>query len=959
MNGLRASWAALSVLVLCAAACSTKPPPTAAFVFVRPEHVEFVCLDPEGSSSSATRPLVLPLDCCAGPTPLNPTEFFEPGARDKVCGEKASPSLHALVTQSTRGEVAAVDQTKRQIRDSDPRIPGYTFVDVGGLPRAIVTPPHKPGTKPGEPAIGPPWTYVASAEGQSLRAVATCRFREGAECGPEAGMAVDDLKIALPAQPQDMVLGPDDALWITLPSISLIARVPLPTDGRAFFERAKDAGAAGDSKDAGDAKDAGDPKDLQDQITFFPVPVVGEAKPLDPVREETEYVSACGLGYSLDLKATGLDLPAAPVAAGTGVASPTRLRFDVKTGRLFVADASQPVIHVVSIESQQVVGAIATGAPIRDFALTEAVPKLAPVDIVKPKGTPKFNADEQRYLYAIDDRDGSVMVQTFAYEAGKITAQPLWLPATRTYKDRLELSSPALAIDIADNRLLSNTFVCDWGRDAVLKESEGKASLITLARTALGSAEDVLKQKTDALAKATKASAKAAEDAKVKAQEALDKAQAKYAKLVAERSILDNAGPAALRGVFALITTLDGYVGVVDVHDLDVFCRGERWCKNNKDLLTVESAVPVAVRRHTLRLFSTADEEFTVSNPASFDDVSCQPGEYEAATRGAVVVTAEQPEQAVDAGSVDASISEAGVSDASIGDASVADAGTPASGMSENEGLVCSVSDPWLNSYAPGWTAQWEGTVYRDFSGRIEIPDTGTAKNQTVLMAASGVDLCARGVVDSNFESSYKGDWLVLVGKPPSYAPSSCKAPEPGNEPHFRIRDASQGRLVLDPKPARGASNFDLKCYPDFTAYEIRAGERFFVFPRTRQSFHSVTAGADGEPEIGGPCVADPTKDAKLVARAKPGQRFRNAFASFTISASAPRDREVLITADPVGSNAPFLSPVFGGTPGQTDSLPVTIRYLDLTGDAYVVDVAQGLRRFPLAPFAADFTPYR
>jgi len=953
VKGLRVSWTALSALALGAAACSNKPPPTPAFVFVRPEKVEFVCINPEGTSSEAAeggvvQPLVLPLRCCAPATPLNSEAFFKEGERSDVCGD-ASPSLHALVTQSTRGEVAAVDLYNREVLDSDPRIPGYTFVDVGGLPRAIVAPPHKPG----EPDVGPPWTYVASAEEQSLRAVATCHFREGASCGPEAGFDLAELKIALPAQPKDMLfVGPDkehperaNALWITLPDLSAIARVSLATDGDAPF------GA--------------------DKIAFFQVPVV-DAMPLAPIREVEQYQSACGLGYALDLDAAALELPVTPPVSGASVAAPTRLRFDAESGLLFVADASQPVIHAFSVEPKGLGmrGAVATGAPIRDFALTGAVPKLAPSPraFVRPeraKGAkkdppdprPEFGADEQRYLYAIDDRDGSVMVQTFAYDAGKITAQPLLLPATRKRADRLELTSPALAIDIADNRPLSNSKVCDWARDAALDTDEDK-SAISKARAALEKAEEALNEAKDAVANAEPRSADLAakEKASDKAQANYDKKLDEYNALAEERAILDEAGRLALRGVFALITTVDGHLGVVDVHDLDVFCRGERWCESSTKLVEDDdAALPVAVRRHALRLYSAAESEFTVSDPAAFDAVDrCEEGKYAAAKRGAPIVTGGEPGGAMDAGATEAGVSEGpegGTGDASVGDASVADAGASApDGDTTTEGdvLVCSTTDPWLNTYAPGWVAKWEGAVFSDFAGQLEV------KGESItLKPAQGVDLCERGVIgaEPEVEKDYQGDWVVLVGAPPSYAPETCEEPEPGSEPHFRILRASKSELVLERTPSRG--KFNPKCYPDVTAYEIRARERFFVYPRTAQYFHRVTANADGL------CIADPTKDERLVARAKPGQPFNNAFANFKISKNAPRDSEILIGAEPTGTNAPLLPPVFDGPESQTDSLPVTIRYLGLTGEAYVVDVAQGLRRFPLRQFVVDTTPYR
>ena len=143
-----------ALVLLCA--CSNQKTPAAPYAFSRPEHLGFVCLDPLGTAEQdpaafengpvsgdiGIRPLVLPLACCA----LSPTlSSSNPALTYSACPkelkkEGVTATLHALVTQSTRGEIAAVDLVANRVIDNDILVPGFTFVDVGGLPTAVVVP---------------------------------------------------------------------------------------------------------------------------------------------------------------------------------------------------------------------------------------------------------------------------------------------------------------------------------------------------------------------------------------------------------------------------------------------------------------------------------------------------------------------------------------------------------------------------------------------------------------------------------------------------------------------------------------------------------------------------------------------------------------------------------------------------------------------------------------------------
>jgi hypothetical protein len=323
------------------AACGDTPTRATPFPFSRPQLVELACIDPDGDPNALPgqggRPFVLPTRCCstvAAGSPYAPAEDCPAGA-----------IMHALVTQSVRGEVAAVDLSRNVVVDSNPRIPGYTFIDVGGLPSALVVPPTRPRPSAAsaaddadeEPFVeqGPPWTYVASAEDQRIRAVATCRFRANTFCGPENALleltdgqdaTFSDLtSVPLPAEPADMVFGLDQALWVSLPALGALARVELSPDYTRPFAAAQadvDAGVGDGGVDAGVADagvaDAGANASLALPAVsgFFRVPEPIASELPEPHFDDPAYVAVCGVSYTY--APSVVKLPLAPLAPFDG-----------------------------------------------------------------------------------------------------------------------------------------------------------------------------------------------------------------------------------------------------------------------------------------------------------------------------------------------------------------------------------------------------------------------------------------------------------------------------------------------------------------------------------------------------------------------------------------------------------------------------------------------------------------
>lgn len=581
-----------SALALLAAACDNTTSLGPLVPFSRPEHIAFACfaprLGPDNTVDDDTEWDVLPQACCAERYDVELCDVrTTAGGMIVNEGVHGAPRLHALVTQSTRGEVAAVDMTRSQderVLDSDSLIPGYTFLDSGGLPSAVVMPPKQP--RAGDPAAGAKYTFVASAEEYQLRAIPACRFRSGRACGPELEVAEDDrlsdrLILPLPSAPGDMILGPDEALWVSLPELALLARVELA--------QPEEPGKSTPEAFAIDPA-TGRPKVPQ----FFRVPDAPVGEPPEPVPEAAVYAEVCGLGAPYQPREVSLPrAPRAPTAPMPPL-RPKLLRHDLASGLLLVADAAAPVIHAFSLDESGTLvprGALPTGAPIRDFALTGPVPVQVPR---RPSGAPDALGaaavealESVRYLYAIDDRDGSVMVFAFAAEGGAAQLTPLLAPVPNArFADRLDLGEPVAALDVIDTR----------GHSAL---SCGEP--FDPARVAPGSDPALALADFDTL----------------------------------QAGLRSSTGPSSLRGVFLAVASQSGVIALVDVYDMDLACRAEQDCNYaTPPAGTAPGVAPlrpdlraaVAVRRHTARRSAAGRLTANVSNDGLFASVgTCDP----------------------------------------------------------------------------------------------------------------------------------------------------------------------------------------------------------------------------------------------------------------------------------------------------------------------------------------------
>ncbi|UJR80790.1 hypothetical protein [Sandaracinus amylolyticus] len=373
------------------------------------------------------RPARMELVCFSGDRPVAQSEC--------ATGSDASDrTLLALVTQQTRGEVAAVDLSADPpvVIDSDRRVPGFTFVEVGEVPVGLAV-SHR----------NPLCTWVANRGSSSLSAVETARFREESL---GTGMDTEELSLAgegRTGRPNALVIHDDGAtseLYVTLPDDGVIGRVPVMSD-----ETGCRFGA----------------------LEVIPLPDALPVEPTEPSPDPTLVVPTTDQDPATIAlcAATGLTLPelATPPPTVTLEAPPDPLPapqpLEIEVARddegnavaLLIGDAARPVIYRYDLATRAFVDGIRTDGPILDLTLTPAVPDRLD------------EATTRRYIYAIDARDGSVMV--IDESVGQLV--PVAAESTGRVL-RVPFGAPARAIAAIDRR--GDAGMCDY-EDATIDPS--------------------------------------------------------------------------------------------------------------------------------------------------------------------------------------------------------------------------------------------------------------------------------------------------------------------------------------------------------------------------------------------------------------------------------------------------------------------------------------------------------
>lgn len=582
---------ALPLLVAIAAgilfACSQTPTSVPVRTFERAQRMDVVCLRLFGNDGNPILPEGIEQENCS-PVPSD------------VNGGGLQNQLFALVTQTTRGEVAVVDLSAGFIVDQNRGVPGINFLPVGAIPTDIVAAPD------GKMA------FVASAEPNkaAIYGISTQRILgdiAGRPKHPDGVVTLSSWPVcALPQNPGALAIVPrrpsaaaTDAgageagsdggadagpTTDTGPSYEIVAVLPgerrasakvITIDPRPFLRGAKILTDEGPTLPGGSLEPC-------DKFITSAVELSGEdilpasfkkgPKWDDGVKwvdggvdldcKGPQPATACGVACKCIASDAGVAQPAdagntdggdagpapTPVDAGAcndttdagdlplelGPVDPPRLVAVARDDQtLFIADEGVPLIHVVDLS---------TPGDVRELPPFLATSLVDPSRVVSVRSlaiSPPTR-DFKRFLYAVDRKEGSLMV----FEITDIANTPR-SPMVRPHPelnpfqppDRLAFNAPAVAVTFARHDF-------PLARIGQVREVNAKSGVLCNPNP------------------------------NVKTQGEGQRANDFGFYYRADKGEPDVAlGPSRLRGIFAMVTLSDGQIVAIDVDDWDSPCR--------------------------------------------------------------------------------------------------------------------------------------------------------------------------------------------------------------------------------------------------------------------------------------------------------------------------------------------------------------------------------------------------
>jgi hypothetical protein len=555
------------------ASCAATPVSVPIQSFQRPQSVDVVCLHVLDENGHSIVPAIpVPQAACA---PV-------PNGDDGLLFQY---QLYAMVTQTTTGEVALVDLSGGYVVDEDPGTPGTNFLPVGTLPSDIAVTPDGimsfvGSATPNAPAIyGLPSSIIL---GNSQAAP------------PDGGpLGILPTLTTWPACSLEQAPG----ALVVVPTVApTVAAAPSVSDAGEDAE--SDAGAAAPSV-AGlgyvlVAVLPGDTAHSAKIVTIDPAPMMrGAGKyvtlpSLDPNGPAIApgSLERCPVLQTIELAAPALstqwtsgpawddgvkyvdggvdgDVPLSGVACVASDAGPAPLfpgpigsprggsaAIDTASSHpiLYVADTQLPVIHVIDVSNPS---APVELAPLLATSLASPGRAITVGKIAVSPPTREF----KRFLYAIDQKEGDVMV----YDVTDPATSP-HVPLTRPHPeidpfqppDRVLFESPVAALSFV---------VHDWPLTEKIT-SGGETQLFTAETGLLCNPNPAVDPS---------AAQRANNHGYTADQGPFSDDGAYYRNNAGDQPLV--LGPQRLRGVFAFVTLSNGNVVTLDVDDWDAPCR--------------------------------------------------------------------------------------------------------------------------------------------------------------------------------------------------------------------------------------------------------------------------------------------------------------------------------------------------------------------------------------------------
>lgn len=444
----------------------------------------------------------------------DPDPCFE-GTDTTPEGQVTDCELHAVLTELFAGTVGSINVTQLadQSGDLSIQVPALTFLSVGERPSGLAVWDKDSS-----------YTWVSNFGTRDVQVVSTKTILNLEDAPPIDPFPPAETILPVSQGPTDLVISPTGHfLYVALEEAGTVLEVAIDPATGEFV-------------------DTGTVLTLDGVAAQVPAPPIGQT-------EDNDYFRYCPPERSPLTLAVA---PRTPIGESADP-RPVELTIDPVDNVLLVSDRAKPLIHRFQLGTDDDTPTPATpldpihvAVPTLDIAVTPAVPKT----FLTPSGSANASATE-RYLYAVDATDGSVLVADYT-EGSPTFGAVLPVGSDGSPVDRLSLGA-GLA------RTLS-VLTPDYPEDAATIPS------------------DSLCQLTDNDAAA-------------------------------------NAIPTALRGVFLSVGLSDGTVRVVDIFDLDATCRGGNFTPGSNDCtgaINPNDSV-VSIRRNRPRINTFLTQSLTVS----------------------------------------------------------------------------------------------------------------------------------------------------------------------------------------------------------------------------------------------------------------------------------------------------------------------------------------------------------
>ena len=521
--------------------CATQTTTVSTRALERSGRSSFVCMGDRNLGAAAIRPITE----CNAATVLHITDYTRTDIDGGVV--KPEPHLYALVTQTTRGEVAVIDTTaaNNSVLDQDPNVPGANFLPIGAQPVDIVSTPGGTATFVGVAEIGR----------EGLFALPSSRIRpsntDGAGGSGGSGGTVGSGPTVLPeisAWPScRLPAAPGQMLMISDPALKAGGSDKAATRPCCDAEYGAKTCSAGGSAPASGANGDIDAEGGGRQKLVVAIPSMGGVAVIDAQTlldaAPGEY-APCNVERWLPLETEVPVLPPAPPPKGTACVNPKVEVADLPAnpdsrptglayaaGRLYASDLDTSIIHVIDLPTPC---EPVERRPLLPTSLDDPRRAVTTSHVaVAPTLTPEL----KRYLYAIDALDGSAMVFDVSDDqSSQFPLQrphPEWNPFAST--DRIRFAAPAADLLIVQRdipKVDPTTGVATLG-----VRCSPDPSLVGCLPTSQ-TCNIAASYQTDTSTYAA------------------------------------GAGPLLLRGTFAFLALTSGSVAVIDIDDLDAACRG-------------------------------------------------------------------------------------------------------------------------------------------------------------------------------------------------------------------------------------------------------------------------------------------------------------------------------------------------------------------------------------------------